>query len=123
MPWSSGLCDLSAQPGGCKLFCYAWCCGCCAAGDVAHEAGNSYCMACVCPFLVPFIGLCLRCDSRAKIAKKYNVSEPNNTTGCSACLTICCLDACALRQELSHIAKAKGGAGGKPISSDTGAAK
>jgi Cys-rich protein (TIGR01571 family) len=103
--WSSGLFDVTAEPGGIKLFAYACCCSCLAAGDVAVEAGGNYWASCALPYFIPCLGLLLRCDSRAKLAVKHAVPQDSKA---AAVATLCCLNGCALRQELAHIAKEKG---------------
>ncbi len=106
MSWSSGIFDVTAEPGGIKLFAYTCCCSCFAAGDVAVEAEGNFVASCFLPYFVPLLGLCLRCDSRKKLVQKYAIAEEASPLPVEM-VKVCCLNPCLLRQELSHIAKQK----------------
>ena len=59
--WHSRVLACGAAPGGWRLFAYACCCPCLAAGEVAAAAQQGYYASCACALLaLPCGGACFR---------------------------------------------------------------
>ena len=106
--WRNDFCDCAADCGTC---CYVCFCTCCAAGDVAVEAGENYCCSCALPIVVGyFVGVPIHCcvwgNDRRSLARRFGVHDPH-CTECPCFLFVFC-STCALCQEINHI-KANGG--------------
>lgn len=119
--WSTGLCDVCAEPGGCGLCCYGGCCGPCLYGDsmsrmAPHEAtcgGNSYGACCGYWMLGGFVpamtallfgvplplscSFAIQTSGRRSIKRKYGIHPDDGC--CKDCLITAFCSPCALCQE------------------------
>ena len=72
------------------------------------QSGGNYWAACLLPFCVPFLGLCVRCRDRHKVKTMHGIEDGCSNAG--TCALLCCCNACALSQELREIAHNSAGA-------------